>query len=149
MIAPLAAIATSKAPGFILLASGFVLATMHDVGDAVPPGTESTLVQMAALFLGAGGIGYLLIKTGMGEYSKSREEQRLRLKEDRDAERADDDRRYADHKDLSARLINAYDVQVRGLRDELIAERRYSAQLVAQLTGKPINHETGPIAKES
>jgi hypothetical protein len=137
MFVPLAPpLAVKIAPPVMLVAAGVLAFFQGDTGQTMPTDAAVNVVQLLITALAAGGTGTFLIKMAAGEYSKTRAEQRALVKEERALERADDERRYTDHKELTAQLLAAYNARIAGILNELALERQRSDKLLTQMLSK-------------
>jgi hypothetical protein len=80
-----AKVAAEVGSGFMLI-SGLALAAMTETPPHVDP---TNLVTVIVAFLSAGGIGGLVARAMIANWTKEREAERLREDEDRSAERAE------------------------------------------------------------
>jgi hypothetical protein len=127
----------------MLIAAGILAFFQGDTGQTMPTDAAVNVVQLLITALAAGGTGTFLIKMAAGEYGKTRAEQRALAKEERDLERAEDERRYLDHKDLTSQLVTAYNNRITGLLEQLALERQRSDQLLVQMLDKLLPHDEG------
>jgi hypothetical protein len=115
---PIGAKVAAELGSGIMLASGLALAALTETPPSVDP---TNLVTVIVAFLSAGGIGGLVARTMLSNWTKERDRERTREDEDRQQERVERER-----------VLSLLERQNDYLREQLATERARIDQLVSR-----------------
>ena len=133
-----------------MLTGSVLLALMQESTTAIGTETVTSVAQVVAGALAAGGVGTVLIKTAAGEWTKTRDESRRLDREERETERQARQAEQDQFKHLLERHLESaeitrryYEGQVNTMQSRLDAERERVDRLLLHIIGKPLPPESG------
>ena len=133
-----------------MLTGSVLLALMQESSTAIGTETVTSVAQVVAGALAAGGVGTVLIKTAAGEWTKTRDESRRLDREERETERQARQAEQDQFKHLLERHLESaevtrryYEGQVNTMQARLDAERERVDRLLLHIIGKPLPPESG------